>query len=231
MSEIRVIAFSDNHGMLPPAIPECDILLIAGDIAPTPRSTAYMGMTEKCFIQAEWLRNTFKPWLEAQPVKHTVAVWGNHDWIGENRPDMVPTGIPWTVLTDAGTEIMGLKIWGTPWQPRFWDWAFNLDEPDLVPKWEMIPEGTDILVTHGPPNTFGDLTEDYASKTMQNVGSPSLLKRLLVVRPQLHVFGHIHSGAGRFGLYGSQLANVSLVNERYQMVREPQLFALTPRVK
>jgi hypothetical protein len=37
---------------------------------------------------------------------------------------------------------------GTPWQPEFGGWAFNLPRGQhCLDKWERIPEDTDILVS------------------------------------------------------------------------------------
>lgn len=56
-----------------------------------------------------------------------------------------------TYLQGSAVEIEGLKIYGSPWQPEFQGWAFNLPRgPRLREKWRLIPEGLDILVTHGP---------------------------------------------------------------------------------
>lgn len=36
--------------------------------------------------------------------------------------------------------------------PEFYDWGFNLSRGQaLLDKWNEIPEGIDILMTHGPP--------------------------------------------------------------------------------
>lgn len=53
--------------------------------------------------------------------------------------------------------------------------------------WSMIPENTDILVTHGPP--YGILDTNIQN---QHTGCPHLLQRVLAIKPRLHVFGHIH---------------------------------------
>ena len=43
-------------------------------------------------------------------------------------------------------------------QPEFCDWAFNLRRGEqCLEKWDLIPEGIDILITHGPPIGHGDL--------------------------------------------------------------------------
>ena len=46
----------------------------------------------------------------------------------------------------------GVKVYGSPWQPWFGGWAFNLERgPDIAAKWALIPDDTDVLLTHGPP--------------------------------------------------------------------------------
>ena len=60
---------------------------------------------------------------------------------------------------------------------------------------DPIPENTDILVTHGPPQGFHDEV-DEAYSGPQNVGCPHLRRAIERIRPRLHVFGHIHEGHG-----------------------------------
>ena len=55
-----------------------------------------------------------------------------------------------------------------------------------------IPNGIDILVTHGPP--YGILDREPGSNHRQ--GCPVLLEAVKRVRPRLHVFGHVHAGYG-----------------------------------
>src|SRR6478672_2072725 len=182
-----VVAASDLHGYLPD-VPPCDLLLLAGDLCPvTDHSSA---------TQAQFLAGPFKDWLERVPAKHVVGIAGNHDFIFERDPDLVPRGLRWTYLQDAGAGVGGFNVYGTPWQPWFYDWAFNLrPEEELAEKWAMIPDGTDILVCHGPPYGYGDRTVRG-----DHTGSTSLLERIERVRPRLVVFGHIHEGRGRWTL-------------------------------
>lgn len=217
MDEIRIVAISDLHGQLPERLPEADLLLIAGDICPCNFKDVVMG-------QREWLRNKFQSWLERQPIRCVVATWGNHDWTGERSPGYVPL-LDWFMLVDRGVELLGMKIYGTPWQPRFFDWAFNLDEPQLAEKWAAIPDDTDILVLHGPPHGYGDLASDERGRPT-HVGSPSLTKRIAEIKPKLVVYGHIHSGYGIYKLGDTILANVSIVNEAYRMVNPPTVITL-----
>jgi hypothetical protein len=204
---MKVVAISDMHGFLPD-VPPCDLLLLGGDLCPLrDYSIRY---------QAEWLGTSFRAWLAAVPARQIVGVAGNHDFIFEKEPGRVPRDLPWTYLQDSGCEWQGLRIWGTPWQPWFFDWAFNLYEPDLIPKWRMIPDDTDILVLHGPPHCFGDGVPEGGG--IRRVGSPSLLRRIEEVRPRLVIFGHIHEGRGEWRLGRTVLANVSIVNREYQHV-------------
>lgn len=202
----KIVAISDLHGNLP-EIPACDILLIAGDICPNGSS------------QQSWLDGPFRKWLEG--IKGEVfACAGNHDFIFQESPHSVPN-LPWHYLEDESAEYMGLKIYGTPWQKRFGDWAFNLDESDLASRWDQIPDDTDILVTHGPPLYFGDLVERGTHE-----GSPSLLKRIVQISPKLVVFGHIHNGRGEYLHNDVMMANVTLLNESYKMVYPPWTYEI-----
>lgn len=189
---ICVVATSDLHGYLP-EIPPCDLLLIGGDICPD-------GDEEH---QAQWLDGPFRRWLEHVSVKEIVGVAGNHDWVFQNRPDLVPT-LPWHYLLDSGISLFGLTIWGSPWQPVFYDWAFNLTEQELAQKWALIPEGTDILLLHGPPYRHGDRNE-----LGENTGSLSLMKRIELIQPALVVCGHIHEARGAYFIGSSRVLNVS----------------------
>ncbi|KAJ8791786.1 hypothetical protein J1605_020508 [Eschrichtius robustus] len=84
-------------------------------------------------------------------------------------------------------------------QPWFYGWGFNLPRGQaLLEKWNLIPEGVDVLVTHGPPLGF----LDWVPKKMQRVGCVELLNTVQRrVQPRLHVFGHIHEGQRGRGPY------------------------------
>ena len=58
--------------------------------------------------------------------------------------------------------------------------------------WSSIPEGIDILATHGPP--YGILDATYSQNNrVELCGDVSLMKRVQELQPQLVCFGHIHS--------------------------------------
>jgi Icc-related predicted phosphoesterase len=95
-------------------------------------------------------------------------------------------------LLDEELELEGLKFYGSPYQPEFCNWAFNLPRgPQLARKWAKIPDDTDVLITHGPP---GGILDRVAGGEL--VGCNDLRKRVKEINPKLHVFGHIHEAYG-----------------------------------
>lgn len=134
-----------------------------------------------------------------------------------------------TYLQDSGTTVYGLRIYGSPWQPQFCNWGFNLDSLEkLRTVWSLIPDGTDVLMTHGPPKGRGDITEWEV-----HAGCPELLNAVQQrIRPKFHVFGHIHEG--RDPAYNKDeglstdgvttYINASILNRSYKLVFLPVIF-------
>jgi len=169
------------------------------------------------------LTNNFKPWLANVPAKRKIIVAGNHDIIFQTNPELLPQwDADTTYLQDDGCEYEGLKIYGSPWQIRFCDWAFNEDEVNLAYIWGKIPDDTDILVTHSPPWGYGDV-----SIGGEHLGSPSLARRVEAIRPELHVWGHIHFSYGLYFPFADVMgANVALCGESYKPDHKVQGFVL-----
>lgn len=215
---MKVTCISDLHGVLPPIDPT-ELLLIAGDICPATNHTLE--------FQAHWLDTDFRYWLKKISAKKIVGIAGNHDLIFQQKPRDVPS-LPWTYLQDTRTEFEGLTIWGTPWQPAFYDWAFNLyTEADLAAKWSLIPDKTDIIVVHGPPHGYGDRAPRYDGvRGYEHTGSKTLLERIQVIKPKLVVCGHIHCNSGVFLLDSTKIINASLLNDRYVLTNEPFIVEL-----
>lgn len=125
-------------------------------------------------------------------------------------------------LQDSSAVIEGFKFWGSPWQPWFGGYAFNLNRgPELRDKWDLIPGDVDVLVTHGPPWGVRDKVRNRlwcggVDDRMVHVGCRELLAAVKRVQPQVHVFGHIHEG------YGCKLGSpTTYVNAAIWRVREP----------
>jgi Icc-related predicted phosphoesterase len=129
-------------------------------------------------------------------------------------------------LNDSGVEIEGLKFWGSPVSPRFFNWAFNRDRGEEIKRhWDMIPKDTDVLITHGPPYGFCDEAYQQGSNFTEKVGCRDLLDATLRIAPALHLFGHIHySGGKSYEAPQSIYANVSVLNESYTVENKPMIF-------
>jgi Icc-related predicted phosphoesterase len=226
---MRLLCMSDLHGHLPvcdPKVFAADVAVIAGDIMPADREH-HGGHVIGLMNQEQWFIHTFLPWAQSLPVKHVVMTWGNHDHLGEH-PDRYRSVLPENVhvLVNESCEIDGVTFYGVPQTPRFFDWAFNEDDTpeSLGRRWAEVPDQTHILISHGPP--FG--TVDWVNdRTGQRVGSHTQadwLKSEASNRPVMVLCGHIHGSGGQFGMCGDvKVANVGILSERYQVVRNPML--------
>jgi hypothetical protein len=116
-----------------------------------------------------------------------------------------------------------IRIYGSPWQPEFYSWAFNLQRNsiELSGKWEAIPDNTDILVTHGP--AFGTL-DTVTGRQYDNLGCELLAERIERLKPKIHVCGHIHSGYGYEFKDGTHYFNAAILNEAYEYTQKPMTF-------
>ncbi len=227
---MKIDCIADLHGHYP-ELEGGDLLIIAGDLTAADTSKQ---MKE------------FEEWIHSQNYLKKVVIAGNHDnSLVDKSPEVIQkvfqNGLSqrlrqleiFEYLCDSGTEFEGLKIWGSPWSPYFKNvnpacTAFMLPDEALFYKWEMIPKGTDILITHTPP--YGTL--DYREMddgTRYHMGSKSLedwIKR--GGRPQYHFFGHIHEcgsmQAEEYPTYNDKMMksiNCSYVDARYRPVNKP----------
>ena len=200
----RLVAISDTHGLHRQlTLPEGDFLIHAGDI------TGH-GQVEQVV--------DFNEWLGTLPHRHKIVIAGNHDFCFENEP--AETGALLTnciYLFDEAITLDGLNFYGSPWQPWFFNWAFNLPRgPEIRAKWEQIPDNTDVLITHGPPLGHGDLTSRE-----ELVGCADLLAVAETKRPKFHIFGHIHEGYGVTHNAYTTFVNASSCTLQYQPVQRP----------
>lgn len=224
MRDILITVIADMHGQLID-IPSCDILLLAGDICPNFTWDKHIDAVK----QSNWLNTKFRKWLDKIPVKHAIGVAGNHDWVFQIGS--IPTDLRWKYLQDESTMVDGLKIYGTPWQPEFCNWAFNLSEYHLRKKFLKIPDGLDILLCHGPPLGFGDKVYEDGDGIGNHLGSESLRIAIERTKPKWCMFGHIHTGSHKINEWnGTKLVNVSLVDEQYNIAWDMFVFKFTSSV-
>lgn len=213
---MKICCTSDLHGYLP-IIPECDLLLIAGDICPY--------WNHNIEYQRLWLEQAFNPWIKDVPASKKIGTWGNHDFIGQQRGTeelLIQSGFD--ILIDLLIVYKNLKIWGSPWTREFLKWAFMKTAEELAELHQNIPE-SDIILSHGPPHGLCDLV--YRKRdNYENVGSPALSKYIIEVQPKLVVCGHIHCGAGIRKLGETTIINASYVDEQYKPYNPPQVIEI-----
>jgi predicted phosphodiesterase len=189
---VRIVAMADTHGCHSQLqVPDGDVLIHAGDLTP-------MGRPAQLAAVAEWMRSL--------PHRHKIVIAGNHDFALQRDPAGSRSlfhGL--TYLEDQEYLADGLRIWGSPWQPEFFDWAFNLPRGEAIDaKWQLIPERLDVLITHGPPLGYGDRVHRG-----ERVGCRDLLRHCLAKTPRLHLFGHIHEDPGQWDAGGVRFVNVT----------------------
>jgi Icc-related predicted phosphoesterase len=211
MSVMRIVCLSDTHLRTPVGgVPDGDVLVHAGDLT--------MGGTE---AETEDALN----WLDGLPHQHKLVIAGNHDFLFEGRAprgrEVMATHPALTYLQDSAVTIGGLRFWGTPWQPWFYDWAFNLRRgAEIRAKWKLIPPDTDVLIVHGPPAGWLDRNSQG-----EECGCADLLAAIKRIGPKLVVFGHIHEGYGEAQLISKRrrahLVNASICDADYQPVNRP----------
>ena len=188
-----------------------NVLVHAGDISS-------MGRPHEIMNFLEWFSNT--------DFEYKLFIAGNHDF-GFQEGFEIPQSFKnkgVIYLQDSEVVIDGVKFYGSPWQPEFHNWAFNLPRGQkLAEKWKMIPTNTDVLVTHSP--VYGFL--DYAPMG-GHVGCEELYRKVFEVKPKIHVCGHIHSAYGQKSIDGIEFLNASLLDERYEHAHNPIVVDFNP---
>jgi Icc-related predicted phosphoesterase len=203
---MRLVFISDTHTLHDQIIiPDGDILLHCGDFSSRGRLQEV---------------EDFLDWFGGQPHKYKVLIAGNHDFLAERNPKIFRLLVPENViyLEDSGVEIEGIHIWGSPVQPWFFDWAFNRQRGAEIRKhWDLIPENTDVLITHGPP--YGIL--DRVASDNRPVGCRDLLHRVGELSVKICAFGHIHEAYGVQEQDGVVFINASVLDEHYRVSNAP----------
>jgi Icc-related predicted phosphoesterase len=201
---MRIVAVADTHTFESDlgTLPEGDVFVHAGDLLRG-------GTLEELQGVAQWIREL--------PHAHKVIVAGNHDWcFARERAQATALLGDAHYLEDSGVCIEGVGFWGSPWQPAYNDWAYNLPRgAPLSEKWALIPTDTKVLITHSPPAGFGD-----RGPVPGRLGCADLRARSEVVQPALHLFGHIHQDGGAWQHEGTCFANVTT----WECERGPSVF-------
>lgn len=217
---------SDLHGYKP-SLPGGNLLILAGDYTASGTLNQWAAFFE---------------WLKRQPYDKKILIAGNHDNLFESgfpknqkEADSLKEVQSFLIeqneieipdceyLCDSVTEYKGIKIWGTPWTPWFHGvhpkCKYFMDtEKYLERKFTLIPEGIDILITHGPMRNVLDSNINQIA-----CGSTSLREHIDRAKPNFHIFGHVHEQGGNQIMYkhlgpNTLCVNCSYVNENYRPV-------------
>lgn len=222
---IDICVISDLHGYLPEIKP-CELLLICGDIIPL----ECQGSSNKT---NKWFNKTFRDWTERIDCKKILFIAGNHELRVENHTDkyriLFPEHNKATYLKDSqyiykGSDGKSYSIYGTPWCQVFGSWAFMATDDKLEEIYSNIPEGLDILMTHDQPYGYGDilLQKDCPWATGEHIGNKPLAKAVLEKQPRYLFTAHLHSTDHNCVMINqTKRYNVSLKDEKYQVVYEP----------
>lgn len=207
---MKICAISDLHGKLID-IPKCDVLAIAGDISSSGN--------------AFWFENYFIPYLKSKSSCYDtcVLVFGNHDdkiQVADTYLPSVPDQV--NILTNQYYKYKGVKFFGSPFCKKsdvIIDTMNTFDDKFLKYVFNDIPTDTDVLITHNPPYGFGDTVEGQS----YHLGSQSLMDRVRIVKPKIHIFGHIHTGKKFEQNNGTSFYNVSVLDEKYNIRYKPTI--------
>ncbi|KAJ5713679.1 uncharacterized protein N7483_010860 [Penicillium malachiteum] len=209
LRKTRFVCVSDTHAYIPSEagmkLPAGDVLIHAGDL------------TNKGSL-AE-LRRTMD-WISKADFEIKIIVAGNHDvtldpefYAKHGRDfhnsqledprqclEIVTNAAPSVIYLQHQAAIINLtrgpntsfKIFGSPYSQFEGKWAFGYNNgKDATALWDQIPQDSDIVVTHTPPQSHCD-----QKPTGKHVGCNALRQALRRVRPPLAVCGHVHEGRG-----------------------------------
>lgn len=146
----------------------------------------------------------FLNWYIDLPYKYKIFVTGNHDlclWDAKDIEDL-PENV--FFLQDRGVTIEGVKFFGI---------AYNHSE-------RLIPEGTDIVITHEPPIMILDESAGV------HWGNAPLFKRIMEVKPRYHLFGHAHESCGTLKQDDIIFSNGAILDNFYHISHQPKVFLI-----
>jgi Icc-related predicted phosphoesterase len=198
-------------------IPKCDLLISCGDYS---------------FRGEPKVVKDFHDWLNQQDAMHIISVQGNHEtWVEKNFEEAQRIALgecPRAHFMAEGLVIIdGTKIWCSAWTPWFHAWAYNAHRGEAIKKhWDLIPDDTDILITHGPPAGILDVVYAVDGVTPRdNVGCQDLMDKILTLKKlKMHAFGHIHGSAGEKIFKGIKFINSSICDENYMPTNPVRIF-------
>ncbi len=201
---MKIVLIADTHGTHHEIkIPDGDMIIHAGDITD-------FGTKEEVI--------DFLDWFEKLNHPYKLFIGGNHDiYLDENPVDLlelIPSNV--TYLNNSGITINGFKIWGSPTTPDFTDWAFGKHRKEMELHWKYLPKAIDILITHTPPLGILDVSSRHVS-----LGCEYLLKKVQLLKPKFHIFGHIHASYGLLKSEATTFVNAASIHSQLEPINAP----------
>lgn len=217
---MKLVLISDTHNKHQevPKI-ECDVLVHAGDLT-------MAGSLHEIQKAGDWIRE--------YPAEFKVVIAGNHDFGFESKKNQAIAALcsyddnshdkSVFYLENSAVMLNGVKFYGSPYTPWFYDLAFNSWRGAEIKKhWDKIPNDTDVLITHGPAFGYCDKVSGSSPglTTFGHAGCKDLLTKIQEVKPKIHVSGHLHQGRGESFDGSTKYYNATVINEKYDVVYDP----------
>lgn len=216
---LKIVMISDTHQLHEQVvIPAGDVLVHCGDF--TNKGT-------------DGALTKFLEWLSSQPHEHKVFIAGNHELgldKGPNRikkqeliQNFISQKSNMFYLENSECTINGVKFYGSPVTPWFYDWAWNVARGIAIAGvWDKIPEDTQVLITHGPPYGILDLVDNAFGRDAHQ-GCSELRERIKALPSlKLHTFGHLHLQGGHSVVEdGVTFVNAAICDDAYKTIHPP----------
>lgn len=217
---MKILSLSDTHGHKPSGLPEADVFVHAGD-------WSSYGSEKETIAFLKWLADIEHKFGEI------IVVPGNHERWPFAHPDIAKSMFEqqgYHFLEDKAVVIGGKKFYGMPWTPVFGQWGYMAQLQARIERAANIPSDTNVLITHGPPHKIMDGVENFDGRKCEweilHCGCMPLRDRVFEIKPQLHIFGHIHEGYGVEEHEGIKFVNASIMDKRYRPVNAFRLLEI-----
>lgn len=201
---MKITHLSDTHNAHRKikSLPKADIIIHSGDVS-------FAGSTDEIVDFIEWFVDL--------DYEYKIFIAGNHDsCLEEGKQKDIQKFLPKNCyyLCHSGVKINNLLFWG---MPLFLKDDLSGEYFDYI---EKIPKKVDVLITHRPPLGVLDNSNGIA------YGCSDLLDKVNVIKPKIHLFGHIHDAYGTLELNNIRYYNAALMDEKYNLTNEPFLIEI-----
>lgn len=197
---MTILHLSDTHGLHRQlgALPEADVIVHTGDFT---------------FAGAASEVRDFVDWFCHLPYRYKIFIAGNHDdCLWSAKIEGLPKNCHY--LCGSGITIDGVRFWGVPM------FMGDVVSEKYGAMLDDVPDDTDVLLTHQPPQGILDLS----GKT--HYGSPLVLQAVQRIKPEAHLFGHVHDQYGAENLHGTLFSNAAVVDDGYALKNLPRVITL-----